>query len=392
MSDIRTVHGFTFFHTLGGAQAMLRRNWEGDARHGVASRFVIYFEPDDDRTERVRGLGLTWRHTIHQARNRFRQRLPTGAEVIVYNDIWGLPFFADLDQAPRRIGILHGASRELPNHIRAVRGLLDGMLCVSRVFMEQVAQLLPELSPDRVAFLPNPAGRDRVEISQPALAGRPLVIGYSGRLIREQKRVDRLPVLARELDRLGLDYRLEVLGDGPELKNLQRHFAGHGKVRFHGWLKGAKYWEVAGKWDVVILFSDCEAISISLLEGLSVGAIPLFPDIGSHGGAYAKQVRPDLLYPAGDMAAAARVLQSLTRLTDEKLFTLRRRCGEIVQPHLGECDLAATSEFVHRIRDRPRISRGVLPRRPFYWHDHCPFGLLRRLYYPGLWRGSLAPA
>jgi glycosyltransferase involved in cell wall biosynthesis len=392
VSAIRVVHAFTFFHALGGVSSMLRRNWEGDARHGLASQFLAYFEPDDGRTERVRGLGLTWRNTIHQARARFRQRLPAGAEVISYGNVWGVPFFADLDAAPRRIGALHGASADMPDYIRHARGCLDGVICVSEPHRELAARLLPELTADRIGFLPNPAGRTRVDIQQPPLAGRPLVIGYSGRLARGEKRVDRLPLLVRELDRLGLSYRLEILGDGPERASLQRQFAGRTNVILHGRRRGEDYWTVLRQWDVLVLVSDFEGMPVSLLEGLSVGVIPLLPRIGSGGDAYAARVRDDLLYPAGDLGAAARAAQALTRLSADELAALRRRGGEVVQPHLGECDLAAMSAFVRRIHEMPRLSPARFPPRPFHWADHCPFGLLRRLYPQGLWRGNLPPA
>lgn len=368
---------------------MLRRNWAGDARHGLDSQFLAYFEPDDGRTERVRGLGLTWRSTIRQARARFRQRLAAEPEVISYANVWGLPFFADLDRAGRRIGALHGASADMPDHIRQARGLLDGVICVSEPLRELATRLLPELAADRIDIMPNPAGRTQVEIPQPPLTGRPLILGYSGRLTRGQKRVDRLPLLVGELDRLGVDYRLEILGDGSERAALQRQLAGRAKVVFHGRREGDAYWATLRQWDVLVFVSDFEGMPVSLLEGLSVGVMPLFPRIGSGGDAYAARVWPDLLYPAGDLGAAARVLQSLARLSAPEVAELRQRGGEVVRPHLGECDLLAMSAFVRHIHALPRISQATFPRRPFYWSDHCPFGLLRRIYLPGFWRGSL---
>ncbi len=367
---------------------MLRRNWKGDARHGIASQFLAFFEPDDARVERVRGLGLTWRNTIHQARKRFRQRQPSGAEVVTYSNVWGLPLFADLDGASRRIGVLHGPWPDQTDHVRSVRGCLDGVIGISSQQMELAARLLPELTAERIAFLPVPAGRDRGEIRQPQLGGRPFVVGYSGRVQRHQKRAERFPELVDALNRAGFAYRFEVLGDGPLLPGLRHRFSGNPRVVFHGRQHGEQYWQVLQTWDAMIFASDFEGVPISLMEGLSVGVIPVFPRIGSGADGHVKQVDARLLYPPGDLATAVRVLQSLTRLSKDEVTTLRRRCGEIARPHLGECDLAAMSACVHRIRDLPRISCTVFPRRPFYRSDHCPFGLLRRIYPKGLWQGN----
>ena len=391
MSAIRVVHAFTYFHALGGVSSILRRNWEGDARHGIASQFLAFFEPDDHRAERVRGLDLTWGNTIHQARQRFCQNLPSGAEVVTYSNVLGMPFFADLDGASRRIGILHGPWPDQTKHVRSVRGFLDGVIAISSQQMELAARLLPELAAERVAFLPNPSGHDGFETQQPPLQDRPLVVGYCGRVQREQKRVERLPKLVDELNRAGVSYRFELLGSGPGLAGLRRQFAGNPNVVLHDRRQGEEYWQVLRNWDVLVFVSDYEGVPISLIEGLSVGVIPLFPRIGSGVDAYVTRVKPDLLYPPGDLTAAARALQSLARLSEAELAALRRRCGEIVQPHLGECDLAAMSAFVRRIRDLPQISCAAFPPRPFYWSDHCPFGLLRRLWPAGFWRGNLAP-
>jgi glycosyltransferase involved in cell wall biosynthesis len=389
MNNIQVVHAFTYFHALGGVPSMLRRNWEGDSRHGVSSQFLAFFEPDDRRTERVHGLGLTWHSTVRLARQRFRQRLPFGADLVTYSNVWGLPLFADLDRASRRIGILHGPWPDQTKHLRTVRGLLDGVIAISSQQMELAARLLPELAAERIASLPNPAGRDRFETTQPPLQGRPLIVGYCGRVQREQKRVERLPKLLDVLNQAGVNYRFEVLGGGPGLAGLRRQFAGNPNVVLRDRLQGEAYWQRLRNWDALVFVSDYEGVPISLIEGLSVGVIPVFPRIGSGVDGYVMRVKPDLLYPPGDLTAVARALQLLARSSEADLAALRQRCGEIVQPHLGECDLTAMSAFVRRIRDLPQISCASFPPRPFYGSDHCPFGLLRRLWPAGFWRGNL---
>jgi glycosyltransferase involved in cell wall biosynthesis len=367
---------------------MLRRNWEGDVRHGIASQFLVFFEPDDRRTERVRALDLTWRSTIGQARQRFRQRLPSGAEVVTYSNVWGLPFFADLDGANRRIGILHGPWPDQDYHVRSVRGCLDGVIAISSPQMELAARLLPELTAERIAFLPVSAGRRGGEARQAPLPGRPLVVGYSGRVQRQQKRADRFPQLIEELDRAGLDYRFEILGDGSLLPGLRRRFRGRPHVIFHGRRQGDEYSRVLRGWDATIFVSDFEGMPGSLLEGLSFGVIPVYPRIGSGADAYVDQLAAGLLYPPGDLAAAARTLVALAHQPNHQIQELRERCGKLVQPHLGECDLEAMAVFLRRIAQLPRISQATFPPRPFFWSDHYPFGLLRRIFPSGLWSAN----
>ena len=44
----------------------------------------------------------------------------------------------------------------------------------------------------------------------------PILVGYSGRLVIEQKRVDRLREFCQALTARGVDFRLQITGDGPD--------------------------------------------------------------------------------------------------------------------------------------------------------------------------------
>src|SRR5437867_1859277 len=133
MSEVILRHCFTLFHSLGGVQAILRRHLAKDQTCNILSRFIIFFEASQPGWPRVQGLGLTWRHSIHTARLRLRAALSDRPPVIfVYHNFWGLPFFADLDQAHRRLGFLHSTPADMKGYLPRLDGLVDGILCVSR--------------------------------------------------------------------------------------------------------------------------------------------------------------------------------------------------------------------------------------------------------------------
>src|SRR5262245_44369683 len=102
MKPIPTTHYFTFFNSLGGVQSLLHRHLEADARWGLDSNIVAFFDSPQSDRERVRGLGLSWRSTVLSSRAAFRKRLANfGRPIAIYNNFWGLPFFAELDRAER---------------------------------------------------------------------------------------------------------------------------------------------------------------------------------------------------------------------------------------------------------------------------------------------------
>src|SRR5262245_34565089 len=157
MKLIPITHYFTFFHSLGGVQSLLRRHLDKDCHWGLDSNITAFFDPPSSDTERVRGLGLSWRSTVRTSRTAFRQRVPAFARPIaIYNNFWGAPFFADLDRAERRLAVLHSYAPVLRNCLQAEEGLVDGVLCVSRPLQEVVYRYLPSLEKWRVVLLPLP--------------------------------------------------------------------------------------------------------------------------------------------------------------------------------------------------------------------------------------------
>ena len=315
----------------------------------------------------MRGLGLTWRHTISQARTRFA-RLVAGLpqpRVIGYYNFWGLPFFAAVDGAELRIGVLHGDWPGLAECLRGLRGLVDGVLCVSPPLVELVRENWPGFPAERAAMLACPVNLPAPDTAKPPLAGRPLVVGFCGRISRAEKRVDRFPALYQQLAQAGLDFRLEFLGDGPDARWLRRQLAGHSRVVFHGRLSGRAYWQALRGWDAIVFVSDYEALPIALMEAMGLGVVPIYPRIGYGGSEYARAAAPEFWYEPGDLSQITQALRRLRQMAAAELQALRDRCGQTVRAHLGDGYFVTFSSFVRRICELPRISRAQFPPRPF---------------------------
>jgi glycosyltransferase involved in cell wall biosynthesis len=387
VSLIQLTHFFTNLRKFGGVQSTLNQHLAQDQAWGICSNFVIFFEPRGQPAPRVWNLGLTWHDTIRTARSKFQRQLAQGKTgMAVYHNLWGLPFLADLDGADRRLGLLH-TSINMEKSLPAQRGLLDGLLCLSKPLVEIALHSLPELAPDRVALLPSPLAIPEITFEKKlALKERPLVLGYAGRLVKEDKRVDRLPHLVQCAEEAGLNFRLEILGDGPKRSWLKRKFRDSSSVIFHGYQTGSRYWQILSSWDVIVFVSDIEGLPLSLLEALSCGVLPLFPMIGSGADHYVAGVSQQFLYPGGDFPKAAQILKRLTAMEERQVSELRERCRRVVGHHLGHAYFEQFAQFVRRIDQLPRISRSRVGRAPGSWSAFCPFALLRRFYPSRLYR------
>ena len=381
------THYFTFLQSLGGVQSLLRRHLENDDRWGLDSNVAAFFDPPKSDEERVRGLGLSWRSTVWSSRAAFRKRLTGfGRPMAIYNNFWGVPFFADLDRAERRVAVLHSYAPVLGNCLDAEDGLVDGVLCVSRPLKDVVYRHLPSLEKERVVLLPLPIASCPVPVRPEPLRQRPLVIGMAGRLQKEQKRVDLLPAVVGKLEEAGLDFRLELLGSGPSEGWLKRQFAGNERITMLGHRTGDAYWKTLSGWDAILFTSDYEGLPLALLEAMSVGVLPVYPRIDSGGDSYVSELNPDFLYPPGDSQRVAGVLNDLAAASEERRQTWRARSRQLVAPHLGEAYHEVFSRFVREIAAAPRVSASSFPPRRFHVSDYCPFGLLCGTWLRGFYR------
>ncbi len=113
-------------------------------------------------------------------------------------------------------------------------------------------------------------------------AGERLRIGYAGRVVKHQKRVERLIELAEELRERGCDFRFEIAGEGKELDSIKVMIAEKNlsdKVFCLGRLNETDMMEFWGRQDIKISCSDYEGHSISQVEAMAAGAVPIITDV-----------------------------------------------------------------------------------------------------------------
>jgi glycosyltransferase involved in cell wall biosynthesis len=356
-----------------------------DGDSGIEDRYISFFEIHDPASTNLDALGWGKWTTIWQMRRtvgKMFRSCPSG--IAIYHNCWGLPLFENLDGSHRRLGYLHGIPPDMEATLKAQIGLLDGIIANSQPLAELAVHCLPELASGRISIVPLPISPPIREFPHSPLANRPIIIGYSGRLVKDIKRIDRLPKLVQCLSDSGAEFRLELLGDGRDGPWLRNQFRNDKRVIFHGARNGDAYWRILGGWDVQINTSDSEAISISLLEGLSCGVIPLFPGINSDGVSYTRRVDPSLVYSPADLAAAALTIIRIAQMPAAQLDSWRVKCREAVTTHTPASYQIAYRSFIEKIEALPRISRQTLENRPFYPTDHIPLGILSRLLPGGL--------
>ncbi len=101
---------------------------------------------------------------------------------------------------------------------------------------------------------------------------------FLGRLEEQAKAVSMLPRIVGRLAKSRIEFRLDIIGEGPEREHLQNAFgrAGlAGRVTFHGYLPRAQSVPILQQGHVFLLTSRYEGHSWALLEAMACGCVPV---------------------------------------------------------------------------------------------------------------------
>lgn len=219
---------------------------------------------------------------------------------------------------------------------------------------------------DRVAVLPMGADTERVRSAGVGVSRVPHRVLFAGRLVEKKG----LAVLLRALRLLpaGLEWSLDVVGDGPLAADLRRQSLGLDRpVRFLGQLGADELSRRMHASEVVVVPSvpaasgDQDGLPVTLLEAMAAGTAVLASRLPGIAEAV-QDGHSGMLVQAGDPAALAGALGRL--LTDPQL---RRRLGAGATRRAEEYSTAAVGEryvqLLAEIAAPGRPSRDGVPGR-----------------------------
>ncbi len=182
--------------------------------------------------------------------------------------------------------------------------------------------------------------------------GRTRALGYVGRLVPEKGVHILLQAVALLASRGITNWRLDIVGNGPERAALERLAATLGlreRVTFNGQLPSAEIAAFYRQLDVLVLPSLTrpnwkEQFGRVLVEAMACGVVP----VGSDSGAIPDVIGDaGLIVPEGDAAALADALRYLID-NDPQRRELARKGRERVLAHFTQDQIAAQTVAVYR--------------------------------------------
>lgn len=214
------------------------------------------------------------------------------------------------------LGVAHGNNDAYFDTLCYYESIIGAYIAVSEEIAAALRERLPHRAKDihaRACPVDVPEKLDRV----PREAAMPLRITYAGRLTNHEKKVSRLVPLMMELGRLGVDYAFRIIGEGGYRATLEAEIrqlpeANRRRVRLEGVLPPDRLPGVWRESDACVLVSDSEGTSVSMLEAMAGGCVPVVTRV-SGTAAVIQEGISGFTVAVGDLSAQARHLQQLHR-------------------------------------------------------------------------------
>lgn len=169
------------------------------------------------------------------------------------------------------IGVMHSDEDHYYRLARRFGPQLRALVGVSRRITEKV-RLIADSRPIPIVSIP--CGTAPPISSRAAEGVRVARLMWAGRIDERQKRVSDLPRIARRLVDRGLDFKLAVIGDGPDRPMLEREIARLGVAdctRLLGWCEPTAVAAHLADSDILLLPSNFEGMPVIVMEALAAG-------------------------------------------------------------------------------------------------------------------------
>ena len=245
---------------------------------------------------------------LHEAHEVVRKMAPA---IVIPNYVWPL-FLTAFEPGVRCVGMCHADSDD--QYYRPLswyEPIIAKYVAVSRECDQRLKQYVPCRAED-VTMLPYgvcvPATNNR------NYQTKPLRLIYAGRVTQPQKRVwDFLP-LVEQLLLTKVPFVFDIVGEGDEfapLEQVMRARVPAADVHFHPRVPHAAMAAIWRGHDIFVQVSDFEGTSVSMLEAMAHGVVPVVTAASSGIAGVIQPHENGFVAPIGDMAAMAKTMAQL---------------------------------------------------------------------------------
>ncbi len=220
--------------------------------------------------------------------------------------------------------------------------LSDGVVLYFDSFQKEL-KTLTGIESDKIHIISNPAP---FEISNNRKSLQKKIV-YVGRIVENQKRIDRLMELWRRLHNEFSDWTFDLVGSGYYLEEAKRFARRYdlNRIHFHGMQNPLPYWDDA---DIFTLTSDFEGYGMVLIEAQARGTVPVAFDCFSAIGEVVERDKSGIIVTDHSLDSMYVEVKKLMK-NKEKLLNMRSSGSEQVKKFDKSTIAMRWKELFHNI-------------------------------------------
>ncbi|MDE5823622.1 MAG: glycosyltransferase family 4 protein [Lachnospiraceae bacterium] len=178
------------------------------------------------------------------------------------------------------VSVIHNDNKGLFDAHMLMSKYIDKIFCVSSQICEHMKRIY-DYTLDCYYFKEQPIRTDTLWERESNMSDR-VKIGYAARLVKQQKCADLLVDLLGQLEKKGMDYCMQIVGEGECSKLIEEYIANcnlRNKVQLMGRLPRSEMDSFWKKQDIFVNLSEYEGTSLSMLEAMGYGCVPVVTDV-----------------------------------------------------------------------------------------------------------------
>ena len=228
------------------------------------------------------------------------------------------------------ISVIHSDNKSLFDAHMMLQDYIDKVFGVSQRICEHMKKLY-SFNSNQYYFKEQPITMNRKCKKEYKDITKPLVIGYAGRIVRQAKRADLLPAFIELLEESGIDYFFQIAGEGECLEKIETFIQKNdlsNKVQLLGRLPKSEMDSFWKRQDVFVNISEYEGTSLSMLEAMSYGCVPVVTDV-SGAREFIVDGENGYICPVGAIEEIAECIKALAQ-NRRQLYEFGEKCATII--------------------------------------------------------------
>lgn len=239
-------------------------------------------QPSLDEQYEALTMRISEQETITHMVDLFERNLPC----VFVNNFAGCAFMAAVIVKRKHldlmkiVSVVHSDNKSLFDAHMLLSDYIDKIFCVSNLIIKKMQSFYPYKG-SCYYFKEQPI---EIEVSWRKKQNNfaMLKIGYAARLVKQAKRVDLLVDLIKALEQRKVNYFFQIAGEGECADTIAEYVAQNhlqDKVQLLGRLPKSKMDDFWKAQDVFVNVSEYEGTSLSMLEAMSFGCVPVVTDV-----------------------------------------------------------------------------------------------------------------